>query len=297
MTPSPTTAAGTLPAEGPNAEQIEYWNHTSGPRWTAAEAQLDAQIAPLGVLTMERGEITRGEHVLDVGCGTGQTVLQLAERVGPEGTVVGIDVSSVMLARAAERAARAKLENVSLLNADAQIHPLEASQFDAIYSRFGVMFFADPPAAFARLRAALRPGGRLCIVCWQVLDRNPWMRDALVALADVIELPAPPAPGAPGPLAFSDPEHVRGILEAAGFTGIAPESAESPLAIGGEGTLDEAVSFLLEVGPAAAALREKGAESRQAAAAALREALRDSMTPSGVVKDAAAWIVTARNPS
>jgi SAM-dependent methyltransferase len=296
VSPPRTTEPGALVAEGPNAEQIEYWNETSGPRWTAVAPQIDDQVSPFGVWGMESAKVAGGESVLDVGCGTGQTSLQLAERVGLEGAVLGIDVSSVMLALAHERAVGAKLANVRFVNADAQIHPFEASRFDLVYSRFGAMFFADPGAAFANLRLALKPGGRLALVCWQEIDRNPWMREPLVSLASVIELPAPPEPGAPGPFALADAERVRAILESAGFAHIAFESAESPLAIGGEGTLDDALAFLLEVGPAAAALREKSAEDRRAALAALRHALRRYSTPKGVVMDAAAWIVTARNP-
>lgn len=296
MTPPRATELDSLAAEGPNAEQIEFWNETLGPRWAAVAPQLDAQVAPFGVWGMERAEVAGGESVLDVGCGTGQTALQLAERVGPEGVVLGVDVSRVMLALARERALAAQRANVHFVNADAQIHRFDASRFDLVYSRFGVMFFADPGAAFANLRRALKPGGRLALVCWQGLERNPWMREPLASLAGVIELPAAPAPGAPGPFAFADVERVRAILEAAGFARVAFESAERPISIGGEGTLDEAVAFLLEVGPVAAVLREKGDAERRAAKGVLRDVLERHSTPSGVVMDAAVWIVTAENP-
>ncbi len=281
---------------GPNAGQVAYWNETKGPGWVAAQARIDGQVAPFGLLAMERANIVEGERVLDVGCGTGQSTLQLAERVGRKGAVTGIDVSAPMLAHAAERARVQRVKNVSFLCADAQIHRFEPPPFDLLYSRFGTTFFADPRAAFVNLRAALAPGGHLAFVCWQELAKNPWMLEPLAAARRHVELPAPPEPGAPGPFGFDDPDRVRGILEAAGFEQVTLESVERPLWIGGGGSLGAAVTFLLEVGPAAAALREAGTEKRKAVAAAVREAIRDRATPSGVAMDSAVWIVTAQNP-
>ncbi|HEY5658515.1 MAG TPA: class I SAM-dependent methyltransferase, partial [Myxococcota bacterium] len=184
---------GDSPATGPNAEQIQYWNHASGPGWVAAQARIDGQVAPFGLLAMERAGIVEGERVLDVGCGTGQSTLQLVERVGRKGSVTGIDVSAPMLARATERAKQAGFKNVSFLRADAQTHRFDPRHFDLIYSRFGVMFFADPRAAFANLRTALTPGGHLSFVCWQERAKNPWMLEPLLAAGRHIQLPAPPA--------------------------------------------------------------------------------------------------------
>ncbi|MDH3520667.1 MAG: class I SAM-dependent methyltransferase [Myxococcales bacterium] len=293
MTPPPMPRDPRLSAVGPNAEQIEYWNETSGPRWVAVQARLDAQISPFGLLAMEAARIRGGERILDVGCGTGQSTLQLAERVGARGAVLGIDVSHVMLARARERAAQGDFAQVRFTNADAQTHRFEPRAFDLVYSRFGVMFFADPRAAFSNLREALAPGGRLAFVCWQALEKNAWMRDPLDAIARHIALPPPPAPLAPGPFAFADAKRLRTLLAAAGFEHIAIEAVDRALHIAGGGPLGDAVTFLLEVGPAAAALREAGFEKRGSVAAALREVLREHLTPSGVIMDAAAWIVSA----
>ena len=164
-----------ISAEGPNAQQIEYWNELSGARWVAMNDVIDAQISPLGEVAMLRAAVAPGERVLDIGCGCGQTSLQLAERVGQDGRVLGLDISAVMLERARERAEQAGLANLEFRNADAQTEPF-AGAFDLLFSRFGVMFFASPEAAFSNLRSAVRPGGRLTCLTWQGLGANPWMQ-------------------------------------------------------------------------------------------------------------------------
>ena len=283
-----------LAATGPNAEQIRWWNEQSGPRWVASEAVLDAQIAPLGLAAMERARIAAGERVLDVGCGCGQTTLQLAERIGPRGSVTGIDVSTPMLERARARAVERGLAHTRFLNADAQTTAIGTAAFDLIFSRFGVMFFADPTAAFANLRASLAPGGRVVFVCWQELMRNPWMRVPLLAAAPHLPPLTPPAAGAPGPFAFADPARVRGILEAAGFADVAIDPCESELAVGGVGgNLEQAVELVMQLGPLAAALREADADLRLRVAASVREAIAPYATPAGVKLGSAAWIVRA----
>jgi SAM-dependent methyltransferase len=289
-TPSP------LSATGPNAQQIEYWNVTTGPRWVELQERLDAQIEPLGLQVMERTEIAPGERVLDVGCGCGQTSLQLARRVEPDGSVLGIDISAVMLARAAERAREAGLQHLKFANADAQTHDFGPARFDLLFSRFGVMFFADPRAAFENLRRALVPDGRLAFASWQEFARNPWMRDPTIAAAALLELPPPPAPGSPGPFAFADALRVTGILEDAGFVDVAHEPVVCRLSLGGGGGVDDAVRFMLQIGPVAAALREAPEGRREAVASAVADVLRAHETDEGIVMDGAFWIVTARNP-
>ncbi len=166
---------------GPNAEQIQYWNEQRGRAWVAQQELIEAQLAPLGRHAMDRAAIAAGERVLDVGCGCGQTTLELARRVGPRGSVLGADISSVMLGRARELAGAAGATNVRFEEADAQTHAFPPAGFDVLFSRFGVMFFADPRAAFANLRTALRPGARVAFVCWQALPLNPWMAVPLAA--------------------------------------------------------------------------------------------------------------------
>jgi len=286
----------TLEPAGPNAEQIRYWNETAGPKWIAFQRLLDAQLGPLGRRTMDRAEVAAGDRVLDVGCGCGDTTLELARRVGPEGLVVGVDVSAGMVAHGAEMAREACLANVRFENADAQTHRVPRAEFDLVYSRFGIMFFADPAAAFANLRAALRPGGRLGFLCWQALGENPWLAVPLAAAARHLALPPRPAPDAPGPFSFADPERVRGILARAGFDRVMLEGVREPLTLGGGATVDQAVEFLLEgVGPTSAALRAADPAVRPAVAAAVRAALVPFETSGGVRMGSAAWIVTGVN--
>jgi len=280
-----------MEASGPNAQQIEYWNEQAGPKWISENARLDAMLAPLGLAALERAQPRSGERVLDIGCGVGQTSLQLAARVGPTGSVLGVDISAPMLARARERAAAEKLPNLRFEIADAQTAALTPGSVDLVFSRFGVMFFADPEAAFTNIGRALRPGGRLTFVCWQALGLNPWMRDMVAAIAKHVQLPAPPAPDAPGPFAFADAARVRGILERAGFRNVKHEPVTGELSLGG--TLDEALSFAIEIGPAGTALRDAPESQRPPAIAAVRDALSAYATPGGVRMGYATWIVSA----
>lgn len=286
-----------LEPSGPNAEQIKYWNDLAGPRWAAQAEMLDRQIGPLGERTMERAGFAAGERVLDVGCGCGSTAIEIARRVGPSGRVVGIDLASPMLDVAREAVRRAGAANVDLLNADAQTHRFAPASFDVLFSRFGVMFFADPRAAFANLREALRLGGRLAFLCWQALPLNPWMAVPLAAVLQHVAPPAPPEPGAPGPFAFADSGRVRGLLEGAGFAGVAFESLNEKLSVAGGHDLDAAVDVLLQLGPAAALLRDASEDVRVKIAPAVRTALAPYFTPGdGLRMDSAAWIVTAQRP-
>jgi SAM-dependent methyltransferase len=279
-----------MEASGPNAEQIEYWNKQAGPKWVAESAQMDRILGPIGEAAIERAAPRAGERAIDVGCGNGQTSLQLAARVGPQGSVLGVDISAPMLERARARAAAEQLPQLRFENADAQTRAFPPGAADLVFSRFGVMFFADPLAAFQNLARALRPGGRLAFVCWQALAENPWMRDPLAALAKHVPLPPPAAPDAPGPFAFADAVRVRGILERAGFQKVAFEPRSGEIQLGQ--SVDEALHFASEIGPVGAILREAPAAARSAGLAAIRELLAGRATPKGVAMPYAVWIAT-----
>lgn len=271
----------------PNAAQSTYWNDTAGPTWAQFQSPLDRQLAPLGRAAMAALALKAGERVLDIGCGAGATSLELAAAVAPDGEVLGADISDTLLAVARQRAQGVR--GVSFLQADAQTHPFAPASFDAVFSRFGVMFFADPPAAFANLLRALKPGGRLAFVCWRRPDENPIMTLPMAAALAHVPAPPPPEPGAPGPFAFADPEHVRRILGAAGFNAI--DLAPHDEKIGG-GDLDTVVDMALRVGPLGALLRDH-ADKRDVVISDVRKAMAEHEGPDGVKLGSATWIVTA----
>ena len=289
------SAMGAPERDGPNAEQIRYWNEEAGPKWIALHDVIDGQIAPLGRLAMDRAAIAPGERVLDVGCGCGGTTVEIARRVGAESRVAGVDISRPMLEEARRRAAAAGAGHAHFEQADAQVHAFAAASFDVVFSRFGVMFFVDPAAAFANLRRALRPAGRLAFACWQSLQDNPWMLVPLGAALQHLPPPPIPAPDAPGPFSFADPERVRRILAEAGFRDIALEAVHQTLTVGGGGSVDAAADFVLQMGPTARVLQDADPALRDAVAASVRTALAPYHTAQdGVRMPSAAWIVTAR---
>jgi SAM-dependent methyltransferase len=273
-----------------NADQIAYWNAAAGETWVDQHDRLDRQLKPLGLTAMAALDPAADERLIDVGCGCGQTSLELAGEVGPDGSVLGVDISAPMLAVARRRAAEAGLTNVRFLEADAQTRAFARGGADGVFSRFGVMFFGDPPAAFANLHQALRPGGRLAFVCWRPLAQNEWMLLPMRAALEHLPPPPPPAnPWAPGPFAFSDPDRVRGILTEGGFKGVEIDAHDT--LIGGN-TLEETVALSLRVGPLGMMLRENPGQ-RDTVIDSLRTALEPHAGPSGVFLPAAVWIVTA----
>jgi SAM-dependent methyltransferase len=204
-----------------NTTQREYWNTVAGPRWVGLEGFVERRVAAVNDLLLRHSGVKPGERVLEIGCGTGAFTVPLAQAVGERSAVVGADISTAMLAGARKRLAEIGLSNVSLIEADAQTHKFEPGHFDLITSRFGVMFFADPAAAFANLFGTARPGGRLCFACWGTLEENEhWLVPYRVALRH-LGPPEPKPPRAPGPMAFAEPDHVREFLGKARFSAIA----------------------------------------------------------------------------
>jgi SAM-dependent methyltransferase len=273
---------------GPNAAQAAYWNETVGPSWVAMQDALDRQLRPLGLKAMEALGPKPGERLIDVGCGCGDTSLELARRVGGAGAVLGADISGPMLAVARRRAEAAELAWVRFAQADAQIVAFQPG--DGVFSRFGVMFFADPTAAFANLRKALKPGGRVAFVCWRPLTENPWMTVPMAGVAPLLPEPLPPAPpGAPGPFAFADRDRLHGILGGAGFTDIVIEASDQKI---GQGDLETASRIALNAGPVAMAARTYP-DLRDRIQDAVRVALAAHETPDGVLLGSSVWIVRA----
>jgi SAM-dependent methyltransferase len=274
--------------DGPNADQIEYWNASAGLTWARFHDALDRQIAPLGLEAIRRLAPKVGEHVLDVGCGCGQTTLELATYVGNAGSVLGVDISAPMLEIASTRQAPASSGRVNFQQADAQVAELGRASFDGVFSRFGVMFFSDPVAAFSNLQRALKPGGRLAFVCWRPIDTNPWMAEPMNAARPYLPPRAPVDPTAPGPFAFADAARLQDILGRAGFGEIIISQFDARI---GGGTVDEALDLALRVGPLGSAIRETPSLMPQVAGP-VREVLSRHETPQGVLMPASVWIVT-----
>ena len=276
---------------GPNADQATYWNDSAGPVWVEMQDTLDRELRPLGVAAMAALGPATGERIIDIGCGCGETSLDLARRVGPSGSVLGADLSAPMLGVARERARAAGLAQAAFVQADAQVYAFEPA--DAVFSRFGVMFFDDPPAAFANLRKALKPGGRIAFVCWRAAADNAVMTLPAVAARPFLPEPSgpPPDPHAPGPFAFADRARLEGILGSAGFTDVKIAPHDEDLWVGG---VEETTQLSLRIGPLGAALRENP-HLRDTVIGAVGEALSKHLTPEGVRLASATWIVTARN--
>ena len=278
-----------------NSDQRSYWNQQAGPVWVSNQERLDRQIGPHGERALALLAASPGERILDLGCGCGDSSLSLAGQVAPGGQVLGLDLSEPMLARASERARAAGLSNVRFRAADVQNAAFEPASFDAAFSRFGVMFFADPVAAFRNVAGALRPGGRLVFVCWRPAQENAWVLVPMAAAAAHLPLPAPAAPDAPGPFSFGAAERIRHVLTAAEFEGIRIEPADLPMTPGGGG-LDEAADTFLEVGPLASALREMNAAEgvREKVRAAVRASFEPHLRAGRVELGSAIWLVQAR---
>ncbi len=274
-----------------NSAQIDYWNATAGQTWAQLQRELDAQIEPLGLEALRVLAPVTGEHIVDIGCGCGQTSLDLAARVGPTGVVVGVDISIPMLAIACQRSLPIAVRRPDFRQLDAQSEDLGQGVFDAAYSRFGVMFFSEPVTAFANIRASLKPGGRLGFVCWRALNENPWMKAPMDAALPFIPPIAPSDPTLPGPFAFADANRIRDILSEAGFGSLAIKPFDARI---GGADLEQTVALGLKVGPLGAAVREHP-EYADRVRSAVRDSLSQFLTPNGILMPAAVWIVLARN--
>ena len=279
--------------------QVADWNGRSGEQWVANQARLDAMLAAFGDAAIAAAAPGEGEQVLDVGCGAGATSQALAARVGPRGHVLGVDISAPLIDRAREAAPAGAPLTFEL--ADAGTAALPGQAFDLLFSRFGVMFFDDPAAAFAHMRGALKPGGRLAFVCWRGGAENDWVRLPMAAVASLVPLPPPPDPEAPGPFSFGDSGRVVRILTDAGFTDVSIAPFDHPVPFGHgatrEAAVDNAVDMAFQVGPLARLLAQQPDEIRASAAEAVRRAFAAKPGERSVMIDGAAWIVTARNPA
>lgn len=257
-----------------------FWSQDGGASWAVLQPLMDRLYQGVTDAVIEAADPGAGAMVLDIGCGGGSTTLAMARRLAPGGRCVGVDVSPDLVA-----AAQAKLrdEPASFLLGDAQVYPFESAAFDGVMSRFGVMFFDDPVAAFANIRRTVKRDGKLAFACWRSPADNPLVQVPMQAVAPLLPqgLPAPPPPGSPGRFAFADPDRVRGILEASGWRdiAIAPLDTPSPLSV------DELIAVSLRTLP-----NELRDQARAAAAEKLQTYVVDGVVP----MVSACWLVTAR---
>jgi SAM-dependent methyltransferase len=264
-----------------NTAMQRHWNEVAGPRWVARAGLQEARNIEVAALLQQEAAPQPGERVLDVGCGTGATAIPFAQAVGPGGHVTGVDISEPMLEQCRKNVATAGAANLSFVLADAQVHRFPADSFDLLISRFGVMFFADPVAAFTNLHAGLRHGGRLCMAVWASLSENThWKVPFEIAVKHFGE-PEPADPREPGPMAFRDPAYLRDILAKAGFADI----SVTPRAfhVRGAAAANEAEHAAL-FGPAWRLMEEKNAPeaARQAIVAEIATAFAPYMTADGL---------------
>jgi SAM-dependent methyltransferase len=281
---------GVLAAQS-NTEQAEAWNGDDGLHWAQHRDRYDTMLHPHATRLLHAAAIAPGQRVLDIGCGCGETTCRAARQAGPGGGALGVDLSGPMLDEARRRAARELLSNVSFEQADVQAFPFEAEAFDVAISRFGVMFFDDPHAAFVRIHQALRPGGRLAFLCWQDVMENDHLVVPFSAIARYVPLPELGGPGRPGPFSLADPERIRESLADAGFTGISIEPVTEPMWLGTDA--DDATGFLQENPTARTMLKDADEQTVANVRQALREALATHQTADGVALGSAAWLVTA----
>ena len=274
-----------------NLQMIEQWNGATGAKWVRLQSMMDALFDAHGAAVLDAAGLAPGEAVLDVGCGCGATSLEAGRRVGSKGLVVGVDISAPMLARATARAETERLEHVRFERGDVQTESLGSERYDAVVSRLGVMFFDDPVAAFSNVRGAARDGARLAFVCWQSTANNPWITVPARAAAEVVPIESMETT-APGPFAFADSARVIRILETAGFAEVRASPLRIPICFGRDA--DEAGERLITTGPAGRALLQADETTRGRAARAVAAAISGFTSPSGVILESNAWLVTAR---
>jgi SAM-dependent methyltransferase len=282
----------TLTIDPSNEQALRGWDGAEGTYWVEQEDTFDRSVAAYNAALFTAAAIRPTDRVLDVGCGTGETS-RAAARLAYAGEVLGVDLSSEMLAVARRRATEQGLGNARYVQADAQVHPFPAAWYDLALSRTGTMFFGDPVAAFANLAAALRPGGRLAMLTWKSVVENEWIREFFGAAAKHRQVPMPP-PDAPSPFALAEPERVRAILGKAGFEQVDLVGHEEPMYFGPDAP--SALRFILGLGPIRMMLNGLDAHRRAGIEAGLRASVERHAGPDGVRYPSSTWVITARRP-
>ncbi len=285
-----TIGEGAVEIKVVNTAQAEEWDGHEGEVWTEQADRYDRASRRIWQRFLEAQLVGRGDHVLDVGCGTGRATRDVA-RLASEGTVIGIDLSTRMLEFARERSVDEGLPNATFVRGDVEVFPFEPAAFDVAMSSFGAMFFNDSAAAFANIASALRRNGTLALLAWRNLHENAWLMSLRNALAVGRDLPVPP-PDAPTPFALADPGRVRGILGSVGFEGVALEPIDEVIDLGADAS--DALEFAKTMGIVEGLLDGLDEEQRATAMSNLADLFHEHETPDGVLLGSAAWLIHAR---
>lgn len=272
-----------------NHDQAVLWNANAGQTWAELQELLDRVLAPFVEPVVAAGFPGLGGRVVDIGCGAGATTRAMARKLGPGGLALGVDISGPLVETAKARAAQEGLA-AAFLQADAQTYAFEAEAFDAVISRFGVMFFDDPEAAFANIRRGVRRDGRLAFVAWRSPAENPFMTTGVRAAAPFLPQMPAPVPDAPGQFGFADGARVRRILEAAGWRDVEVAPLDLPLSLA-EADL---MTYVTRMGPAGLALQNADDDMRAGIVQALADAFRPFVRDGEARFDTACWLATAR---
>jgi SAM-dependent methyltransferase len=277
-----------------NVVQAEFWNSPAARGWADQHSRMDQALAPLLEALMSAAAPQPAERVLDIGCGSGTTVLELAARVGPSGLVLGADIAAAAVAQARQRIASAGFRHAAVVHADASTHAFPAADFDLLFSRLGVMFFADPIAAFGNLRRAMKPSARVVLGVIRAAAENVWPNGPTVAVRHLLPPIPTPGPEEPGPFSWADPARVHRILEGAGFRDVALAPIDWSARLAPPGGAAEAADFMLVFGPLTRIVPTLPAEQQEAARSTLESYFKGFDGPQGVALPAANWIVRAR---
>jgi SAM-dependent methyltransferase len=280
-------------SDSPNAREIQFWNSAATRPWAELHEPIDRLFTGLTQVVLELAAPLPGERAIDIGCGSGTTVLDLARRVGPTGYVLGADISQHSLEKARERIAAAGLSQAEVSLCDVSTQTFAADSFDLAFSRFGVMFFADPTATFINLRRGMRRPGRLTFSVFRTPQENPWVTAPLAAVRHLLPPMQPPGPEETGQFSWADPTRVRRILEGAGFEDISLTRHDPAMRLAGPGGAAEAADFAMTIGPIARAMSNASAPEPEAVRSSLEVFFRSHDSQQGIVLPGALWIIRA----
>ena len=276
-----------------NQEQKEFWNEKKGEIWVSLESKIDKMLGPLGDQAIKILKPKVGEKILDIGCGTGSTSQTLSKFVGESGIITGIDISKPILNFAQKQKENKRIKNINFIQADAQNHKFSDLNYDAVFSRFGIMFFEDPISAFKNIKKSLSCNGRLTFVCWSKSEDNDWMNLSSNVASQFLELPPKANPKEPGPFAFEDYFYMEEILIKSGWKNIKIKAYKENIVIGK--TLDYAADFLSRMGPMSVPFENANKQTKEKVISALKECYSKYFTTKGVEFHFSSWIVSALN--